>query len=189
MFKLQPRYGRCHACDIASRIRRCTEQVCPLILCSGKRLQSLTSVKGALLFPNGVRKVTEWANRRKINISLYHAGIASIPPPSSRPTTQIICQEFIPEKGDPISKKWVKEGNPVELELPRFAIPVKQLNKVAKMLGEMVNQHQELLMTELEHEHQSIVQRTLREAARNASKVRETPMPSGPTLTKSSRIR
>lgn len=105
---------------------------------------------------------------------MYNIGfVGSLEAPSSRPSLEVICREF--RKGDdlPITKSWISGGRKIDLELPMWAIPPKQIRMVDNSLTSLLVNNFGKLLEELKNDQDEIVSATLGEAARHAASVSE----------------
>jgi hypothetical protein len=135
-------------------------------------LKCLCIHTASLIFPDGLRRISEWTSPRRVTVSLYHVGFGHKRyPPSVRPQITVNCQEFIPLPTDVLWKRWNREDRQITLNLPPYAIPHGQLAKVNRSFDRMLEEHWHLLVSELELGEDELVSRTLVEAIRHSDKV------------------
>jgi hypothetical protein len=131
------------------------------------------------MFPDGgIPKLNALSRARKpkLRVFLYHTGhVKPFDAPQDRPRVEVVCQEFDPMKAPPqisLSKSWISHGKKIDLRLPAYAIPPRELNKVAAELDLFLENNWQQLASELIwSQGDNIVSSTLLEAVRNNGKV------------------
>lgn len=123
-------------------------------------------------FPQGVRKIDDWATNNNVELILYNVGVSSdAQDPEDRPTLRVVCRRFCPLPEDQLSKSWISKGRKIDFQLPTYAIPDRQLTKIAKSLEELVAANFHTLLNELAYNQDEIITMSLAEAARHAETV------------------
>lgn len=119
-----------------------------------------------------MRKIEKWVTDNNVELRLFHVGVFNdVRNPEDRPSLRLVCREFFPLPGDHLSKSWISKGRRIDFELPKYAIPQRQMAKTAMKLDDLVAENFHRLLTELTYSQDEIITATLAEAARHASAV------------------
>lgn len=88
-----------------------------------------------------------------------------------RPSLSVICRPFRPVAGDPLTKKWIRNGERCELSLPAFAIPKVHFAKTRRETDRFLDENHSTLLHELGQNQDELVRIVVAEAARQSHQV------------------
>lgn len=82
-----------------------------------------------------------------------------------------MCRKFRTLDGDPLAKSWISGGCNREVQLPAYAMPAAHQKDLNDSLDNLISTHYDKLLAELQYGQDTIVCRTLAEAARHVDTV------------------
>ena len=157
--------------DLPTVILQSIEQVSPRVSLEQHRLMILT---GALSFPHGIPEL-EWTSNPTKKLYLYHEGFPGhLERPFSRPELQVQCREYKVTKETVSEKSWIRGGRRVTLELPTYAIGMKETERKALLgsLNSFIESNVQQLLAGLSSGLDAFVSSLFAEAARRWKQVR-----------------
>lgn len=118
-------------------------------------------------FPDGLRRIDQWASARKLKVQLYHVGFSGVNhAPETRPRIEIVVQNFVPVPEDVLHKKWVRGNEIVTFDMPAYAIPPKQKKRALQALEACFNLYWDVLVSEFNLGQDELVSAALDEGKR-----------------------